>query len=106
MQITPLDDDSSTVSALPYAPEESIQPKWAFFRTLLGEGLARPHGEVLRQRTQRQDWEEGQRANDQHGARQHAAEQASVGRMVPTVIGTSFLAAIEPASASIKTIDT
>jgi hypothetical protein len=27
-------------------------------------------------------------------------------RIVPTVIGTSFLAAIEPASASIKTIDT
>jgi len=39
MQITPLDDDSYTVSALPYAPEESIQPKWAFFRTLLEDWL-------------------------------------------------------------------
>src|SRR4029077_17384145 len=39
--------------------------------TVLRKGQPGPHGEVLSQRAKRQDREESQRADDQHGAGEH-----------------------------------
>src|ERR1700674_5127854 len=47
--------------------------------TVLRKGQAGPHGKVLCQWTKSQDREEGQRANDQHRPRQHAAEETTIG---------------------------
>src|SRR5215472_8208595 len=45
--------------------------------SLRGEGLPGPHGEVLRDWTQRQNWEEGQRSDDQHRAGKHTAKETA-----------------------------
>src|ERR1700732_556548 len=45
--------------------------------TVLRKGLAGPHGEVLGDWAKRQDREEGQRTDDQHGAGEHSTKKTS-----------------------------
>src|ERR1700674_4375550 len=47
--------------------------------TASGKCQSGPHGEVLSQRAKRQDREEGQRANDEHGASEHATKETTIG---------------------------
>ena len=63
------------------------------------------HRQVLDDRAQGQGGEEGQAADDQDHADQQAHEQRAVGRAgCPATARRRFLAASEPATASIGTI--
>ena len=73
--------------------------------SLSQNSCAGEHREMLDDRAERERGEEGQAADDQDDADQQADEQRrrAVGK-VPAEAGTIFLAASEPAMASIGTI--